>query len=498
MSKPQEIELKLLVPGLSADEALQRLRRAPSLRRRKAQQTTLRNRYFDTPDLALQRERSALRVRQMGDEEASTWLQTFKTAGTSQGGLSQRGEWEHPVARGELDPTALAQTPWRDLDPDGSRFASLRPCFDTECLRTTWLVRLRDGTQIEVALDAGSIRAADRVEALLELELELHHGTPQALFALAQELAQHLPLLPSDVSKAQRGYALAAGAAPSATKAQPVALPKHTPPGALATPVLAEILGQFHRNLEGLLHHDDPELVHQARVAWRRWRSVTRLLRPWLPPVPDAAALRPLLQSLGRVRDLDVALHDTLPRWAPAYLGDGTEGDAPSQQRQIDWVEALQALAHAAAQERHAVRAALATPSVTAHLISLTFWLHTLADQTLGRDSGKAGKAWARRRLERWHQRVEHLLQDAQAHPTRLHDARLLAKRLRYSSEAIATTLPGADARRTRRWTQQASEWQLRIGQQRDLAQAAHLLHTVRAAPELVGFMRGVSAALTP
>ncbi len=496
MSKPQEIELKLLVPGLSADEALQRLRRAPSLRRRKATQTLLRNRYFDTPDLALQRERSALRLRQIGDADDSAWIQTYKTAGTSQGGLSQRGEWEQPVVRGELDPTALAATPWHHLDPDGSRFSSLRPCFDTECLRTTWQVRLRDGTQIEVALDAGSIRAGVRVEALLELELELHNGTHQALFTLAQELAQHLPLLPSDVSKAQRGYALAAGAVPSATKAQPVALPKHAAPEALAAPVLAEILDQFHRNLEGLLHHDAPELVHQARVAWRRWRSVTRLLRPWLPPVPDAAALRPLLQSLGQVRDLDVALHDTLPHWATAYLGDGTEAPLQSAQRLADWNQALQALAQAAAHERQAVRSALATPSVTAHLITLTTWLHALNATSPSSSQAATRKAWARRRLERWHQRMERLLHDAQAHPERLHDARLLAKRLRYSSEAIASTLPSNATQRARRWTQQASQWQVQIGQQRDLAQAAQLLQAVQAAPELVGFMRGVSAAL--
>ncbi len=496
MSKPQEIELKLLVPGLSANEALQRLRRAPSLRRRKSNQTRLRNRYFDTPDLALQRERSALRLRQVGDAHDSPWIQTFKTAGTSQGGLSQRGEWEQPVARGELDAHALAQTPWRELDPDGSRFSSLRPCFDTECLRTTWQVRLRDGTQIEVALDAGAIRAGDRAETLLELELELQSGKPQALFALAQELAQHLPLLPSDVSKAQRGYALASGAVASATQAHPVSLPKHAAPGELALPVLAEILGQFHRNLEGLLHHDAPELVHQARVAWRRWRSVTRLLRPWLPALPGAAALHPLLQSLGRLRDIDVALHDTLPRWATAYLADEINAPPLPQQRETDWKQALQALAHLADQERQAVRRALATPSVTAHLITLTTWLHALNAPIPSEGQAPIGKGWAKRRLDRWHQRLERLLEDAHAHPDRLHEARLMAKRLRYSSEAIAGTLPDQDARRLRRWARQASQWQANIGQRRDLAQAARLLETVQAAPELVGFMRGVSVAL--
>uniref|UniRef100_UPI000C323B46 CYTH and CHAD domain-containing protein n=1 Tax=Macromonas nakdongensis TaxID=1843082 RepID=UPI000C323B46 len=361
MPPPQEIELKLLVPGLTADDALQRLRRAPSLRRRPLQQQQLLNRYFDTPDLALQRQRCALRLRQVSAPSAAaadtggTWRQTLKTAGTSHGGLSQRGEWESPVPDGTLDPTALQGTAWDRLDPDGTIFPTLQPCFETHCLRSTWRVLQRHGVEIEVALDAGSIHAGGQTQPLLELELELISGPPSALFALAQALAQHLPLLPSDVSKAQRGYALAAQAPVTAVRAQPLPLKKGLSPLALATPVLAEILQQLFRNLEGLLLHDDPELVHQARVAWRRWRSVTRLLRPWLPPAPDTTALRPLLDQLGALRDLDVARHDTLPAWGQAYLNDppgAPTSAAASAARQASWDAACHALEHAAHQAR--------------------------------------------------------------------------------------------------------------------------------------------------
>ena len=514
MPSPQEVELKLLVPGLSPDEALRRLRRAPTLRRRQPHQQQLLNRYFDTPDLALQRQRCALRLRHIGTPgtepgtgaQPGTWVQTLKTAGTSHGGLSQRGEWESPVPSGQLDPTALDGTAWDALDPHGTLFTALQPCFETHCLRTTWRVRLRNGAEMEVALDAGSVQAGDRSENLLELELELINGPPAALFTLAQELAQHVPVLPSDVSKAQRGHALAAGTRYPVVKAQPVPLKKRLPPPALARPVLAEILQQFTHNLEGLLHHDEPELVHQARVAWRRWRSVTRLLRPWLPPPPDTTPLRPLLDALGQLRDLDVALHDTLPAWAHAYRNPPPGlADTGAGGREHAWNTALQQLGDAGHAARAAVRQRLTTPGTGSALLALAAWLHDLGAVADPASPAQAPDAtWATQRLARWHRRMERLVAAAQTHPDVLHDARLLAKRLRYSSEAIAATLPASDARRTRRWTRRASGWQLRIGQQRDLWQAAHLLSQLAQPagaespcidPELIGFMRGLAVA---
>ena len=59
----------------------------------------LLNTYFDTPNLALQQRRMAVRERLAGDQ----WLLTVKTAGQSQNGLSRRQEWEAPTTPGTLD-----------------------------------------------------------------------------------------------------------------------------------------------------------------------------------------------------------------------------------------------------------------------------------------------------------------------------------------------------------------------------------------------------------
>lgn len=204
---PSEIELKLLLPHTAPEAAAPLLGASPALAGVQPRTQALLNRYFDTPSLTLRHHKAALRLRCI-DGNPSSWLQTFKTAGTSVNGLSQRGEWETPVPGGQLSREALQATPWAEWDADGTLFAQLQPCFDTVCQRTVWLLEL-DQARIEVALDVGHVAVQGRTEAIVELELELLAGPTQALLDLAHTLGQVLPLVPSDVSKAQRGYALA-------------------------------------------------------------------------------------------------------------------------------------------------------------------------------------------------------------------------------------------------------------------------------------------------
>lgn len=198
-----ETELKL---GLFEAD-LPRLLSHPLLAMPSSAQRLL-NHYFDTPDLALQQRRMAVRERLAGDQ----WLLTVKTAGQSQHGLSRRQEWEGPTTPGALqfdtlvEDTALA-----------TELMALRPhmhaLFSTDFERQRWVID-RDGAQIEVALDKGHIHVpgTGRSEALLELELELLSDHEAVLMVLADLLRQtpHGPvkLTPSDSSKAQRGMAL--------------------------------------------------------------------------------------------------------------------------------------------------------------------------------------------------------------------------------------------------------------------------------------------------
>lgn len=491
MSKlPQEVELKLVILRLSGEEALKLLRRSPSLARRAMTQHWLENRYFDTPDGQLQQHRSALRLRQTRVHSAATsspqiptWIQTLKTAGHSQGGLSQRGEWETPVALAQLDREALRGTAWDILDPDDTWFTRLQPLFETRCLRTTWQVRRKDGTHIEVALDNGEVLARGRTAPFVELELESKAGPASALFELAEELAARVPTLPSNRSKAERGQALWSDRLLEPVKAQPLMVPSQEPVATLAARAMAEMLDQFSRNLDNLMLSDAPELVHQARVGWRRWRSMHKLLRPWLIEKLDTAPLRPLLDALGHQRNLDVACTETLPLWGASWPGDTTV-----------WQDSLEQIQIAREKHRDHLRHCLSDPLVGLFLLRWAQVLWQLNEAPLG-----VKKRQALERLARWHRQMQDLLHpahDTWVDITSLHEARLLAKRLRYGSEALASALPPRKKQKVSQWANEALSWQTRIGQARDAWQAAECLQAVGASDAVTYFLKGVGAAM--
>ncbi|QEA37911.1 CYTH domain-containing protein [Pistricoccus aurantiacus] len=197
----QEIELKLaLSPG-----AAEQLADHPSLKTLAFSRFSLGNTYYDTPQGHLEKARMALRLRRTEDG----WLQTLKTAGRENGGLSQRDEWEWPVVSNRLDLRELAALPpMQGWAPE--TLAALAPRFSTDFQRTRWLVEQQESS-IEVALDRGEIRTGQSRVAICELELELEQGQAAALWALAETFAKQLPLRPAALSKAARGGALLKG-----------------------------------------------------------------------------------------------------------------------------------------------------------------------------------------------------------------------------------------------------------------------------------------------
>src|SRR4051794_30530348 len=213
-----EVELKLRVdpkdlPRLRALPLL-----APSEGPPKAQ--TLESVYYDTADLRLRRDAVTLRMRRKG----RTWLQTVKLASDHAGGAFNRSEWEMPVQGpapdfGTLDGSA-AREKLGAVAPD-----ELKPVFSSHIKRSVRLLRRgpvngEGGALIEVAIDNGEIRTPDGAALpVSDIELELKDGPPVALYDLALSLVEAAPLHVEIRSKAERGYALAAGEATAPVKA---------------------------------------------------------------------------------------------------------------------------------------------------------------------------------------------------------------------------------------------------------------------------------------
>ena len=485
----EEIELKLALPSADPSSLAQQLASVPALKRHKASHEHLHSVYYDTPEQRLRQQRTALRIRRIGSASSvnPVWIQTLKTGGRDDSALSQRGEWESPVPDASLSFGALKETPWPAIDPDGTLFLSLAPCFVTRFERTAWQVRQRDGSVVEVALDIGQIEAGGKVTPLCELELELKSGPTAGLFHLAHKIARSMAVLPSTMSKAERGFALAQDTLHRPRHTQPQTLDPKQPLPLTAQRVLREMFNQFTANLNALRASDDPELVHQARIGWRRFQSARRLFGPVLvrESIPDWEPLQALLRSLGTLRDLDVARTVTLPPLATVYSAGETA-------RTSTWDAMMQTLNDASTQQRQGVREALLSPLVGACLLDTTQWLEepfALKDAAHKPPKKISLRKWADHRISRLNDKLQKALAET-SHPDEPHRVRLLAKRLRYGIEVLRAQLP---PRHAQQWHQQASQLQLRLGATRDITQASLLLTQLPVDASLAEFLRGFS-----
>lgn len=202
-----EIELKL---SIAASDVIT-LRNLPLLQQSAPLPPTteqLHSTYFDTPELTLKQHRSALRVR----KTPHAWIQTFKGGGGATAGLHQRHEWECEVAGPVLELDSLLplidQPEAQAVLEQPGLAERLQPLFTTDFERTAWMLHLAQDTVVELALDQGWVVAGESSTPISEIELELKQGQLPVLLAFSQELRQLLTLQPSNISKAQRGFAL--------------------------------------------------------------------------------------------------------------------------------------------------------------------------------------------------------------------------------------------------------------------------------------------------
>src|SRR5207344_41549 len=107
-------------------------------------------------------------------------------------------------------------------------------------------------------------------------------------------------------SKAERGYALVAGLTTAPVKAiAPALQPAMTVTQAFRT-IVFSCIAHLQANERGLLETDDPEYLHQARVALRRLRSALSVFNRAFPRAlfeELVVDLRWLGSCLGPARD---------------------------------------------------------------------------------------------------------------------------------------------------------------------------------------------------
>jgi CHAD domain-containing protein len=244
---------------------------------------------------------------------------------------------------------------------------------------------------------------------------------------------------------------------------------------------------QFTNNLDSLRVSDDPEVVHQARIGWRRFKSGVRLFKKLVPAPPSLDGLHPLATHLSELRNLEVALTETLPALANAYV----MGDA---QRATSWQALLEVLKQETDLQRNAVRHTLALPEVGASLLAIVQWLEDLSDAE-PKQQAKSGSLhhWAERQILRLDKQMRQAHTEADTFE-KWHQVRILAKRLRYSAEAMQELLPRQLAKSC---ASSAAEIQSSIGAKRDVAQASALVMKLNLDRGIAEFLRGVVVGAT-
>lgn len=438
-----EIELKLL---LAPQDAL-RLRAHPLLAQTaqgKVHVLQMHDIYVDTPDLQLCRHQAGLRVRQVDGR----WVQTLKAGGTVSGGLHSRHEWEGDVPGPQPDLVALdsaigRKQPIRALLRQDAIRDALQPVFTTRMERTVWQLRTPQGDEIECVLDQGVIESgvdgADgtvRSVPVSEIELELKQGQAASLFDVALALLQDVPLQLGHMSKAERGYRLAASQPLRAVKAQPLALDAAMSVEQVFLVIAGNCLEQVSGNQDGVAAGEDVESVHQMRVGLRRLRSALSMFKTLLA-LPDAlkGELGWLGGALGEARDWDVLAGNTL-----AQLDGEAQADAA----------ALAEAAYAQARLKHVQAAQAVTSSrYTACMLGLQRWLQARAWRDncpvrqlrrLDAHVSPFARATLRKDQRRLMKRGKRLLH---ATPQQRHQVRIAAKKTRYATEFFASLFAG-------------------------------------------------------
>lgn len=288
-STSQEIEIKFRTDAAG----LVRVLNAPLVKAANGLQTeTLKATYFDTPSNALRKKGIVLRVRKSGD---AVPMLGVKAPGAVTDGPFQRLEVE--VNSPSLKPNlALLDRTTRKFLKRVIGDQPVAPKFIMQFKRQSGLVT-RGGSVIEIAVDQGHITLGKRRVPLAEVELELVSGNKADLLDLAKTLAEDFSLRLDFVSKAEKGFRALLQEKPAPVKAGSIKSKSLATFDDTVTTIISNTLAHFVANWACLRETDEPESIHQIRIALRRMRCGLSIIKRALPN----AAFEALRDDAGRV-----------------------------------------------------------------------------------------------------------------------------------------------------------------------------------------------------
>jgi CHAD domain-containing protein len=460
-----EVEAKLAPPWDGAPRTREEVGPLPGYRAVPLRAQRIRSTYLDTRERSLARLGVTLRVRTAAGRSAleATW------AGTVEGALHSRRRVEAPVASARKPPSRLPPGPLSlHLAPWVAR-RRLVPFLAIDVRRERlWL--FRDGAErsarpvAEIALDRARYRflTEDRTSSeLRELSVRALDAEPAEIAAISRLLQDRFRLLPAAHAKPFRALAARPDGPPLRSVAdEPILLA--APVGRAARGIAARQLRILRENDPGTRLGEDPEALHDLRVAVRRLRASLRAFGDGIPAKTGESLredLRWLGGLLGPVRDFDVRT----ARLAESRLL------LPEAQR-----SALAPYAAYLREERELLRAELLEGMESTRYLRLLARLERFTETDVARTAAEPLGRIAHRSLRLLSDRLAKGGRAAAKSPSAdaLHELRIRAKRLRYVLGSLEETL-GKHAHRLAR---SLARLQDSLGAHRDAVAAAEAL----------------------
>jgi triphosphatase len=427
--------------------------------------------YFDTDDWRIHRAGFALRIRSE-DGKAEATLKSLRSNSTE---MADRREVSEMLEGTESDSIAKSTGPVGTRVHAVSGAHALQPLFEVHTSRQRYAVHAANDEQPlgEIALDETVIARphGQPQTSIQRVEVEALTGAHEPLQTLVKALRTGCALESASDSKYAQGLKSVGLAPAPAPDFAPTAIDFSMRMDEVAYANLRRYLSAWYQHEPGARLGDDPEELHDLRVAGRRLDAILREFGRYLPAtlVRIRPTLKKVLRALGEARDFDVALLelDTFSRELP-------EADRAN-------IEPLRQHLHSERQRaRTRMLSTLDSSAVQKELEKLTQALAQPSAEitdTPQVPATNAISALVRARYKKVRKGADRLEPDSSMEA--YHAVRGRVKKLRYALEAVAVIVgkPANDMLRTMR------RWQDKLGMQQDADVAGRRLETLAAHP---------------
>jgi triphosphatase len=427
--------------------------------------------YLDTDDWRIHRAGFALRIRsESGKAEA-----TLKSLHSASAEAADRRELSETLENSASESLRQAIGPVGTRVQAVSGSHALLPLFEVRTSRQRFAVRREDEARQlgEIALDETVISRphGEPQTSMQRVEVEALTESREPLQSLVKTLRNDCALEAASDTKFSQGLksvGLAPGPAPEFA---PTTVDASMSIVEVALANLRRYLSAWYLHEPGARLGDNPEELHDLRVAGRRLDAVLRQFRTSLPApfLEIRPTLKKVLRALGEARDLDVALIEL------EIFG----RQLPKSDR-----ESIEPLKRHLESERGRSRArmlsALDSVSMQKDLQNLTSLLaapSAASQQPLPELALRVAPESIRRRYRKVRKGADHLAPDSSTEA--YHEVRGQVKKLRYALEAVAVIYgkPADEMLRALR------RWQVKLGVQQDAAVASRRLKALAGAP---------------